>query len=147
METSAAAAALEAPVAAAVTSPSIEAPQSWPERLRMQPSAHSAAGCRQPGRLVYAVEAEAGPNSDYQFGARKALPPYLLTNNSRSRVPIGLRTAASGGVAGYEEETMTALAELEQVLPGHLRARLSTLNTVARAGGIRRDDVRRPTSC
>jgi predicted DNA-binding transcriptional regulator YafY len=88
--------------------------------------------------LGYPVEAEAGPNGGYQLGAGGALPPLLLTDDESVAVAIGLRAAASGGVAGYEEAAVAALAKLEQVLPGRLRERVLALNAVTvlvRSGG------------
>jgi len=43
-------------------------------------------------------------------------------------VAVGLRAAASGAVAGFEDSAIAALAKLEQVLPVRLRERVSALN-------------------
>ncbi len=78
--------------------------------------------------LGYPVEAEAGRAGGYQLGAGGALPPLLLTDDESVAVAVGLRAAASGGVTGYEEAAVAALAKLEQVLPAHLRERVLSLN-------------------
>jgi predicted DNA-binding transcriptional regulator YafY len=43
-------------------------------------------------------------------------------------VAVGLRTAASGTVAGIEEASLRALSKLEQVLPERLRKRVTALH-------------------
>jgi predicted DNA-binding transcriptional regulator YafY len=53
----------------------------------------------------------------YRLGTGGALPPLLLDDEEAVAVAIGLRTAASGSVAGIEETSVRALAKLQQVLP------------------------------
>ena len=79
--------------------------------------------------LGYPVVAEAGRAGGYQLGAGGALPPLLLTDDEAVAVAVGLRAAASGGVAGYDDAAVAALAKLEQVLPVRLRDRVLALNT------------------
>ena len=70
------------------------------------------------------------------------LPPLVLDDDEAVAVVVGLRTAATGGVAGIEESSVRALAKLEQVLPSHLRHRVAALHdaTVAvPAGSVRVD--------
>ena len=81
--------------------------------------------------LGYPVDGEAGPTGGYQLGAGGALPPLLLTDDEAVAVAVGLRAAASGGVAGYDDAAVAALAKLEQVLPARLRDRVLALNTAA----------------
>ncbi|SFI16273.1 Predicted DNA-binding transcriptional regulator YafY, contains an HTH and WYL domains [Streptosporangium canum] len=79
--------------------------------------------------LGYPVHATAGA-AGYLLGAGAKLPPLLLEDDEAVAVAIGLRTAASGTVAGIEETSLRALAKLEQVLPARLRHRVSTLQSV-----------------
>jgi predicted DNA-binding transcriptional regulator YafY len=79
--------------------------------------------------LGYPVEAEAGSNGGYQLGRGGALPPLLLTDDEAVAVAVGLRAAASGGVAGYDEAAVAALAKLEQVLPSRVRESVRALGT------------------
>ena len=79
--------------------------------------------------LGYPVVAEAGPAGGYELGAGGRLPPLLLTDDESVAVAVGLRAAASGGVIGYEEAAVAALAKLEQVLPARLRERVLALNS------------------
>ncbi len=58
-----------------------------------------------------------------------ALPPLLLTDDEAVAVAVGLRAAASGGVAGYDEAAVAALAKLEQVLPSRVRESVRALGT------------------
>jgi predicted DNA-binding transcriptional regulator YafY len=51
-------------------------------------------------QLGYPVVADAGRAGGYQLGRGGALPPLLLTDDESVAVAIGLRVAASGGVAG-----------------------------------------------
>src|SRR5688572_8983361 len=71
--------------------------------------------------LGYPVVAASGITGGYQLGAGAALPPLLLTDDEAVAVAVGLRAAATGGLAGYEEAAVAALAKLEQVLPARLR--------------------------
>ena len=75
---------------------------------------------------VHAVPGAAG----YRLGAGAKLPPLLLDDDEAIAVAIGLRTAASGSVAGIEETSLRALAKLEQVLPSRLRHRVNLLHSV-----------------
>lgn len=78
--------------------------------------------------LGYPVEAEPGRTGGYQLGAGGSLPPLLLADDEAVAVAVGLRAAASGGVSGYEDAAVAALAKLEQVLPARLRERVLSLN-------------------
>ena len=79
--------------------------------------------------LGYPVHATRGAVGGYRLGAGAALPPLLLDDEEAVAVAIGLRTAASGSIAGIEETSLRALAKLEQVLPSRLRRRVNTLQT------------------
>src|SRR4051812_32096308 len=72
-------------------------------------------------RLGYPVQATRGVAGGYRLGAGAELPPLLLDEEEAVAVAVGLRTAASVGVAGIEETSVRALAKLEQVLPSRLR--------------------------
>ena len=88
-------------------------------------------------QLGYPVVAEAGRAGGYQLGAGGSLPPLLLSDDECVAVAVGLRAAASGGVSGYEEAAVAALAKLEQVLPGHLRERVRALSDATMLPGRR----------
>jgi predicted DNA-binding transcriptional regulator YafY len=79
--------------------------------------------------LGYPVHATRGAVGGYRLGAGAALPPLLLDDEEAVAVAVGLRTAASGSVAGIEETSLRALAKLEQVLPSRLRRRVNALQT------------------
>jgi predicted DNA-binding transcriptional regulator YafY len=79
--------------------------------------------------LGYPIQASPGVAGGYRLGAGTSLPPLLLDDDEAVAVAIGLRTAASGSVAGLEETSVRALAKLEQVLPPRLRHRVNTLQT------------------
>jgi predicted DNA-binding transcriptional regulator YafY len=53
----------------------------------------------------------------------------LLDEEEAVAVAVGLRTAASAGVAGIEETSVRALAKLEQLLPAPLRRRVGALGS------------------
>jgi predicted DNA-binding transcriptional regulator YafY len=78
--------------------------------------------------LGYPVNSTAGAGGGYQLGAGANLPPLLLDDDEAVAVAVGLRTAASGTVAGMEEASVRALAKLEQVLPERLRRRVAALH-------------------
>jgi predicted DNA-binding transcriptional regulator YafY len=75
--------------------------------------------------LGYPIEARVGVAGGYRLRAGSAMPPLLLDDEEAVAVAIGLRTAASGSVAGIEETSVRALAKLQQVLPSRLRHRVS----------------------
>jgi len=77
--------------------------------------------------LGYPVEAAPGVAGGYRLSSGAELPPLLLDDAEAVAVAVGLRTAASGQVAGIEETSIRALAKLEQVLPARLRRRVSAL--------------------
>jgi predicted DNA-binding transcriptional regulator YafY len=78
-------------------------------------------------RLGYPVHATRGVAGGYRLGAGASLPPLLLDEEEAVAVAVGLRTAASGGVAGIEETAVRALAKLELLLPNRLRRRVGAL--------------------
>jgi predicted DNA-binding transcriptional regulator YafY len=79
--------------------------------------------------LGYPVHATRGAVGGYRLGAGAAMPPLLLDDEEAVAVAVGLRTAATGTIAGIEETALRALAKLEQVLPSRLRHRVNTLQT------------------
>jgi predicted DNA-binding transcriptional regulator YafY len=83
--------------------------------------------------LGYPVEAARGVAGGYRLGAGGELPPLLLDDAEAVAVAVGLRTAASGSIAGIEETSVQALTKLEQVLPARLRRRVSALGGVTSA--------------
>jgi predicted DNA-binding transcriptional regulator YafY len=78
--------------------------------------------------LGYPVHSTSGTAGGYQLGAGAHLPPLLLDDDEAVAVALGLRTAASGSVAGTEEASVRALLKLEQVLPPRLRHRVAALH-------------------
>jgi predicted DNA-binding transcriptional regulator YafY len=78
--------------------------------------------------LGYPVHSTSGTAGGYQLGAGATLPPLLLDDEEAVAVAVGLRTSASGTVAGIEEASVRALLKLEQVLPSRLRRRVAALN-------------------
>jgi predicted DNA-binding transcriptional regulator YafY len=82
-------------------------------------------------RLGYPVEARPGVSGGYRLGAGGALPPLLLDDDEAVAVAIGLRTAASGSVAGIEETSVRALTKLQRMLPARLRHRVAAFHSSA----------------
>jgi predicted DNA-binding transcriptional regulator YafY len=78
--------------------------------------------------LGYPVNSTSGTAGGYQLGAGATLPPLLLDDDEAVAVAVGLRTAASGTVAGIEEASVRALAKLQRVLPERLRRRVTALD-------------------
>lgn len=79
--------------------------------------------------LGYPVDALTGPTGGYRLHAGTAMPPLLLDDDEAVAIAVGLRTAASTSVTGIEETSVRALVKLEQVLPAHLRRRVSALTS------------------
>ncbi|MGO9262515.1 MAG: helix-turn-helix transcriptional regulator [Bryobacteraceae bacterium] len=78
--------------------------------------------------LGYPVNSTSGIAGGYQLGAGATLPPLLLDDDEAVAVAVGLRTAASGTVAGIEEASVRALSKLQRVLPERLRRRVTALD-------------------
>jgi len=79
--------------------------------------------------LGYPVDARPGVAGGYRLGSHGALPPLLLDDEEAVAVAIGLRTAASGSIAGIEETSVRALAKLQHVLPSRLRHRITAFQS------------------
>jgi predicted DNA-binding transcriptional regulator YafY len=79
--------------------------------------------------LGYPVESLSGPAGGYRLRAGTAMPPLLLDEDEAIAIAVGLRTAARASVTGIEETSIRALVKLEQVLPAHLRRRVSALGS------------------
>src|SRR5258708_14013733 len=82
-------------------------------------------------QLGYPVDASPGVGGGYRLGTGAAMPPLLLDDDEAVAVAVGLRTAASGPVAGIEEASVRALAKLQQLLPAPLRRRVGALEAFA----------------
>jgi predicted DNA-binding transcriptional regulator YafY len=79
--------------------------------------------------LGYPVESLTGPAGGYRLRAGTAMPPLLLDDDEAIAIAVGLRTAARASVRGIEETAVRALVKLEQVLPAHLRRRVTALGS------------------
>ena len=79
--------------------------------------------------LGYPISASPGIAGGYQLGAGAQLPPLLLDDDEALAVALGLTTIATGPIAGIGEASVRALAKLEQVLPGRLRPKFSSLRS------------------
>src|SRR5213595_3660880 len=81
------------------------------------------------GRRDWPGNELAGPAGGYRLRAGSAMPPLLLDDDEAIAIAVGLRTAARASVTGIEETAVRALVKLEQVLPAHLRRRVSALGS------------------
>ncbi len=77
--------------------------------------------------LGYPIDATPGVAGGYRLAAGASLPPLLLDQEEAVAVAVGLRGAASAGVAGIEETSVRALAKLEQLLPSASRRRVNAV--------------------
>jgi predicted DNA-binding transcriptional regulator YafY len=84
--------------------------------------------------LGYPVDAARGVAGGYQLRAGTAVPPLLLDDDEAVAIAVGLRSAAAGGVAGFEETSVRALAKVIQLLPPRLRRRVDALRAVTAPG-------------
>lgn len=111
----------------------LQTPRDWPgaelaSRLGVTPRT-VRRDVNRLRELGYPVHATAG-TPGYRLGAGSDVPPLLLDDDEAVAVAVGLRTAAGGTVAGIEEISLRALAKLERVLPGRLRHRVHTLQSM-----------------
>jgi predicted DNA-binding transcriptional regulator YafY len=86
--------------------------------------------------LGYPVDANRGVAGGYQLQAGAAMPPLLLDDDEAVAIAVGLRTAAAGSVAGFEETSVRALAKVIQLLPPRLRRRIDALREVTTPGAF-----------
>src|SRR3954454_16922178 len=84
--------------------------------------------------LGYPVDAARGVAGGYQLQAGAAVPPLLLDDEEAVAIAVGLRTAAAGAVAGFEETSVRALAKVIQLLPPRLRRRIDALQAATSPG-------------
>ncbi|PRY67238.1 putative DNA-binding transcriptional regulator YafY [Glaciihabitans tibetensis] len=83
--------------------------------------------------LGYRVEATRGAAGGYRLEAGAELPPLLLTDDEAVTMAVGLRVAATQGIADGEQTTLSALAKFEQVLPTALRQRVNALSVAVQS--------------
>jgi predicted DNA-binding transcriptional regulator YafY len=111
----------------------LQAPRDWTgaelaERLGVSPRT-VRNDVHRLRSLGYPVQATRGAVGGYRLGAGADVPPLLLDDEEAVAVVVGLRTAATGGIAGIEETSLRALAKLERILPARLRRRVNALQT------------------
>jgi predicted DNA-binding transcriptional regulator YafY len=82
-------------------------------------------------RLGYPVGSRPGVAGGYRLGSGGSLPPLLLDDEEAVAVAVGLRTAASGSVAGLEETALRALTKVLQVLPSRLHHKVKSFQVYA----------------
>ncbi|RPI24412.1 MAG: YafY family transcriptional regulator, partial [Actinobacteria bacterium] len=75
--------------------------------------------------LGYPVEALSGPAGGYQLAPGGAIPPLLFEDDEAVVVALGLGAAAAGGLPGFEDAALAALAKIDQVLPHRLRTKIA----------------------
>lgn len=85
--------------------------------------------------LGYPIDAAPGVAGGYRLAAGTKLPPLLLDDAEAVAVAVGLRSAATGSIAGIEETSFKALTKLEQILPDRLRDRVRDLSSATSAFG------------
>jgi predicted DNA-binding transcriptional regulator YafY len=78
--------------------------------------------------LGYPIDATPGTDGGYRLAAGAHLPPLVLDDDEAVAVALGLRAAAGAAIGGIEDTSVQALAKIEQLLPNHLRRRVSALN-------------------
>ncbi|MCT1385766.1 YafY family transcriptional regulator [Brachybacterium sp. p3-SID1565] len=78
--------------------------------------------------LGYPVLTSNGHGGGYQLGAGRELPPLLLSEKEAVAVAVGLRLTAAAGIEGLDQEALRALAALERILPGALRAEVGAVS-------------------
>ena len=91
--------------------------------------------------LGYTIAAERGAAGGYRLEAGERLPPLLLSDDEAVAVGVGLRVAATYGLAGGEDTSLSALAKFEQVLPAGVRERVNALSHVAHMRSPRESTV------
>lgn len=91
--------------------------------------------------LDYGVESCPGVTGGYRLAAGAALAPVHFDDQEAIAVAVGLRTAATAGLAGISEDAARASTKLERLLPARLRTRLRTVSMTSEAVAHTRDLV------
>jgi predicted DNA-binding transcriptional regulator YafY len=93
--------------------------------------------------LGYPIDATPGTDGGYRLAVAAHLPPLVLDDDEAVAVAVGLRAAAGAAIRGIEDTSVQALAKIEQLLPNHLRRRVSALdaNVVSLRRAHRNDEV------
>ncbi len=92
--------------------------------------------------LGYPIDATPGTDGGYRLAAGAHLPPLVLDDDEAVAVAVGLRAAAGAAIGGIADTSVQALAKIEQLLPNHLRRRVSALDAnVVSLHRAHRDDV------
>lgn len=79
--------------------------------------------------LGYDVDAVRGAAGGYQLRAGGSLAPLLLEDEEAVAIAVGLRSAANGGVPGFEDTAVQALTKVIALMPPRLRRRMDALTT------------------
>lgn len=79
--------------------------------------------------LGYPVDATPGIDGGYRLATGAHMPPLVLDDDEAVAVAVGLRYAAGAAIAGMEESSLRALANIEQLLPHRLRRRVAALHS------------------
>src|SRR6059058_4118097 len=87
-------------------------------------------------QLGYPIEAAPGIAGGYRLASGAQMPPLLLDDSEAIAVAVGLRSSASGSIAGIEESSVRALAKIEQILPDRLRDRVRALGDATSAFSV-----------
>jgi predicted DNA-binding transcriptional regulator YafY len=77
--------------------------------------------------LGYTVDAVRGAAGGYQLRAGGALPPLLLEDEEAVAIAVGLRTAATGSVAGIDDWSVQALSKVLALMPPRLRRQMDAV--------------------
>jgi predicted DNA-binding transcriptional regulator YafY len=86
--------------------------------------------------LGYPVNANRGVAGGYQLDTGGELPPLLLDEDEAIAIAVGLRTAATGAVAGMEETSVRALTKLLRMLSPRLRRRVDAIGEFTAPAGF-----------
>ncbi len=78
--------------------------------------------------LGYPVESAHGRGGGYRLASGGAMPPLVFDDASAVAVAVGLRLAAGTGIDGLGEDSLRALAVLDQVMPTRLRPVVDALS-------------------
>jgi predicted DNA-binding transcriptional regulator YafY len=77
--------------------------------------------------LGYTVDAVRGAAGGYQLRAGGSLPPLLLEDEEAVAIAVGLRTAATGSVAGMDDWSVQALSKVLALMPPRLRRQMDAV--------------------
>lgn len=91
--------------------------------------------------LGYPISTRTGVAGGYQLAAGASLPPLIVDEDEATAIVLGLKEIASGAYPTSKDAALRAMSKVVQVLPGRIRRKIDSLQSVAIAPGESRAPI------